>query len=98
MCSPWVFRALQVYSPSSAASTVAKASTPPRITALGLILLAGPPGTNHRFAGLSPNSRSSGGTRIRTSYLSTRWRASDSRWRCSGTPPAGPAGHSAPTG
>lgn len=93
MCSPWVFRALQVYSPSSAASTVAKASTPPRITALGLILLAGPPGTNHR---LSPN-RSSGGIRIKTSYLSTRWRVLDSRWRSSETPPAGPAGHSAPT-
>lgn len=50
MCSPWVFRALQVYSPSSAASTVAKVSTPPRITALGLILFAGPPGTNHIYA------------------------------------------------
>lgn len=44
VCSPWVFRALQAYSPSSACSTAVKVNTLPLITALGLILFPGPPG------------------------------------------------------
>ncbi len=70
MCSPCVFRALQIYSPSSERSTDGMVSSPLRMTAFEPIRFPGPPDKHHI---IRQNSRSQEGiVYIMWEYLTGR--------------------------